>query len=255
MKILLNLILLLLIGCQEKYQISPGNSMNSRPVVQSSSISSGRIVLAGQNLSNIKMVASSSANLAGYKMEIESLSSNTATIKLTHTSSSVLNLAFGTILTFIISTAEADTTINLTVDVAPTGAVMAFNLASCPAGWSAMDGTGGRPDARGRTIVGSGTGTGLTNRALASVGGAETHTLTVPQMPAHTHTATMRVLGDPGSTGSPTSNYLAAPIPQMFESNWDTTLAADSIEVGVQGTGAAHPIMQPYVALLYCQKN
>jgi len=35
----------------------------------------------------------------------------------------------------------------------PSGAVMSFNLSSCPSGWSALDGTGGRPDARGRYII------------------------------------------------------------------------------------------------------
>jgi microcystin-dependent protein len=44
------------------------------------------------------------------------------------------------------------------------------------------------PDMRGRVAVGSGTGTGLTARALAATGGAETHTLTSAQIPSHTHT-------------------------------------------------------------------
>lgn len=43
------------------------------------------------------------------------------------------------------------------------------------------------PDGRGRSPMGSGTGTGLTNRTLGGVLGAETHTLTEAQMPSHTH--------------------------------------------------------------------
>lgn len=43
------------------------------------------------------------------------------------------------------------------------------------------------PDLRGRTPIGAGQGTGLTNRTLAQMVGAETHTLAVEQMPIHTH--------------------------------------------------------------------
>ena len=37
---------------------------------------------------------------------------------------------------------------------APSGAVMAFNLAACPVGWSAADGTNGTPDLRGQFVRG-----------------------------------------------------------------------------------------------------
>ena len=43
------------------------------------------------------------------------------------------------------------------------------------------------PDLRGRFILGSGQGEGLTNRALSSKGGEETHTLTIEQIPQHHH--------------------------------------------------------------------
>lgn len=36
--------------------------------------------------------------------------------------------------------------------ITPAGAVMAFNLTTCPAGWSAADGTGGRLDLRGEFV-------------------------------------------------------------------------------------------------------
>ena len=34
----------------------------------------------------------------------------------------------------------------------PPGAVMAFNLTSCPNGWSEADGNGGRPNLRGQFV-------------------------------------------------------------------------------------------------------
>lgn len=50
------------------------------------------------------------------------------------------------------------------------------------------DGTFTLPDLRGRVIVGSGTGSGLTARSLGDTGGEEDHQLTIAEMPAHTHT-------------------------------------------------------------------
>jgi microcystin-dependent protein len=46
------------------------------------------------------------------------------------------------------------------------------------------------PDLRGRSPIGAGAGPNLTNRALASRGGEETHTLVTAEMPYHTHTPT-----------------------------------------------------------------
>lgn len=49
------------------------------------------------------------------------------------------------------------------------------------------------PDTRGRSIVGVGTGPGLTEVSLGERGGSETVTLTVANLPAHTHEATAEV--------------------------------------------------------------
>ena len=43
------------------------------------------------------------------------------------------------------------------------------------------------PDFRGRTMVHQGQGPGLSNRVIGEEGGAETHTLTIAEMPAHSH--------------------------------------------------------------------
>lgn len=43
------------------------------------------------------------------------------------------------------------------------------------------------PDFRGRALIGAGTGSGLTARVLGHTFGAETHQLTVAEMPSHTH--------------------------------------------------------------------
>jgi microcystin-dependent protein len=46
------------------------------------------------------------------------------------------------------------------------------------------------PDFRGRVAGFIGQGTGLTNRTLGNSVGAETHTLTIPEIPSHTHSIT-----------------------------------------------------------------
>jgi microcystin-dependent protein len=53
--------------------------------------------------------------------------------------------------------------------------------------WRLCDGTNGTPDLRGRTLLGAGKGTGLTERTFASVGGAESATISGNQIPAHGH--------------------------------------------------------------------
>jgi microcystin-dependent protein len=47
--------------------------------------------------------------------------------------------------------------------------------------------TFGLPNYSGRTIIGAGNGSGLTNRIAGEFYGAETHILTINEMPAHTH--------------------------------------------------------------------
>jgi hypothetical protein len=56
------------------------------------------------------------------------------------------------------SAGNADTVDNLDASQlgVPSGAVMAFAAASCPSGWVAADGGGGRPDLRGRFPIGVG---------------------------------------------------------------------------------------------------
>ena len=54
------------------------------------------------------------------------------------------------------------------------------------------------PDLRGRSPIGVSAGTisGITTRTVGIKDGAETHTLTTSQLPAHNHTATASGVGD-----------------------------------------------------------
>ena len=62
--------------------------------------------------------------------------------------------------------------------------------------------TFGLPDLRGRVPIHTGTGPGLSNRRLGAKDGNERHTLTINEMPSHTHTA----MGSNNIANSPALN-------------------------------------------------
>nr|WP_306797994.1 tail fiber protein [Pectobacterium carotovorum] len=65
-----------------------------------------------------------------------------------------------------------------------------YALVSNTYGGSAASGTFGLPDLRGRGAIGTGQGTGLSNVVLGQTLGAETATLSIANLAAHSHTVT-----------------------------------------------------------------
>ncbi|MQA67471.1 MAG: hypothetical protein GEU76_16470 [Alphaproteobacteria bacterium] len=102
--------------------------------------------------------------------------------------------------------------------------------ASAAADWAANK-TLTLPDARGRALIGAGTGAGLTARTLGDgTIGEEEHTLTVAEMPAHTHgirSVQAQRAGNPQS-------------PPPYQVNNDTAGTS-----GSTGSDEAHNNMQP----------
>lgn len=105
------------------------------------------------------------------------------------------------------------------------------------------------PDARGRVLGTTGAGSGLTSRSLGASVGAETHTLTVGEMPVHSHGVT-----DPGHTHSYTNNTNDQNTDNAFASETaadqaDLTATTASSTTGITinnaGGGGAHNNMQP----------
>lgn len=85
---------------------------------------------------------------------------------------------------------------SVTSAIVPSGAVMAFNLGICPSGWSAADGTGGRPDLRGQFIRGLNSfDNGVTTRTdgsqdpdcTARTGGCVLRSTQADELKSHTH--------------------------------------------------------------------
>jgi microcystin-dependent protein len=119
------------------------------------------------------------------------------------------------------------------------------------------------PDLRGRVAVhsGSGSGPGLPRINLGQRGGANTHTLSVAQLPAHNHSATgtalMNVQSGNGNETSPVGHVLANDPreDQYSDQAPNATMNAAGISVSVTvnntGSGQSFNIMQPFQGINY----
>lgn len=151
----------------------------------------------------------------------------------------------------------------LAAQVVPAGAVMAFDLDACPAGWSELAG------ARGRAIVGVNPAAagGISARQRGAAFGAESITLAATQLPPHAHSGTTAVGAEaiPGATNAyrdyNTNGCGQSAVGYAYRSDqncyghsaFDHThaFATDN------GPGTSQPVsvMQPSLALLYCKKS
>lgn len=106
------------------------------------------------------------------------------------------------------------------------------------------------PDLRGRTVIGAGIATGLTTRAVGNMGGEEDHTLTVDEMPSHSHSDN----GHSHTIPSTTTTLFVAPgevpglIPVPIVPSFTGTSYADLTSTGGDDP---HNNMQPWYALNY----
>lgn len=103
--------------------------------------------------------------------------------------------------------------------------------------------TFGLPDLRGRLPVHAGSGPGLSPRRLGSKGGAEDVTLTVNQLPSHTHTfhANTAAANTPESQGKVLAARGATP---LFSKNAAGAGMAASM-IGNTGGAGSHNNMMP----------
>ena len=110
------------------------------------------------------------------------------------------------------------------------------------------------PDLRGRVMIGTGQGPGLSTIRQGQRGGAENVTLTQAQLPAHIHSGHVNATSANGDADDP-SGAVPARLPRnrVYNSTADgTQMAADSVTVGGGGGGQATPVRDPYLALKVC---
>ncbi len=158
--------------------------------------------------------------------------------------------------TFNNVTITGDLTVANKFNIIPRGTIVAFNSATAPAGWAICDGTNGTPDLRGRFILGTGkvTGANLNNTYngfgeksyereynffLAETGGSNKHTLTVNEIPEHTHSSRITQWGG-GDADYPTGGNWGKNL------GWTPTTKA--------GGSQPHNNVPPYYALTYIMK-
>jgi len=109
------------------------------------------------------------------------------------------------------------------------------------------------PDLRGRTVIGVGTGSGLTPRAMNDTGGEETHTLTTAEMPSHSHGVTDPSHAHTEGNALPalSAAIVGVPIPSAVPGLGVTGAALTGISIQSTGGDGAHENMQPFMALRY----
>lgn len=105
------------------------------------------------------------------------------------------------------------------------------------------------PDLRGRVGVGIGTGTGLSSYSLGDVAGEETHTLTTPETPSHSHTDTGHSHTEISATPSIGAAVTGVPVPSAVPG----VAVTGTGFAGITSTGGdgSHNNLQPLVALNY----
>jgi microcystin-dependent protein len=105
------------------------------------------------------------------------------------------------------------------------------------------------PDLQGRVPLHTGTLRGGGSFPLGQRAGEAAHTLTVGEMPAHTHTAVAS--SNPADQTSPANNYWAVSQSYTaFAGSPNEAMAPQA--VGATGGGQPYPNLSPYLVLTFC---
>lgn len=128
--------------------------------------------------------------------------------------------------------------------------------------WGLPDGTHFNvPDFRGRSPMGAGTGSGLTNRVFGTTAGEENHVLTVAELASHNHGGITgddspdhvhQVLGTTGTPGGANLPIITGSYVNNFNSTTGGASARHQHSITNQGGGGGHNTVHP-VAIVHFQ--
>ncbi|MEM7185971.1 MAG: tail fiber protein [Bacteroidota bacterium] len=150
------------------------------------------------------------------------------------------------------------------------GQIQAFGFNFAPRGWAKCDGqllaisqysalfsllgttyggdgrtTFALPDLRSRSIVHIGNGPGLDNIAWGEKGGATSHTLTIAQLPPHTHEVGVNTAA--GEEADPSGKHIANSADSFAEDSNANLAAPTSV-----GGGQSFNIRNPFLGIEVC---
>ena len=117
-------------------------------------------------------------------------------------------------------------------------------MSDIPPNWRLCDGAGGTPDLRGRFVVGIG---GSGDYRVDAIGGADTVTLTVAQMPKHSHVLWGR------SSGYALAHNNSHEVITYATKDWGSWAERINDTTGAGG-GKAHENRPPFYALCYIMR-
>jgi hypothetical protein len=149
-----------------------------------------------------------------------------------------------------LATANAALAAALAASSLPSGVIVNWkgSVATIPLGFALCDGTNGTPDLRDRFVAGAGG-----SYAVNAIGGSDSVTLDISQIPSHSHTVI-----DPGHNhafsgvnpdGRGGDGSKAASIATK-----NTTPAGTGITIANNGGGGSHENRPPFYALCYIMK-
>ena len=141
---------------------------------------------------------------------------------------------------FVVDSDGAKTVIGSTeYFMVPKGGIIIWSgsVNDIPAGWVLCDGTNGTPDLRDRFVLGAGR-----NYTVDSTGGEATHTLTIDEMPSHSHDWLFGLSQDDSGTGGTEDEFT--------KRNGKVTNS-----IGYTGGSQPHNNMPPYYSLCYIMKE
>jgi len=113
------------------------------------------------------------------------------------------------------------------------------------------------PDLRGRFPNSSGQGPGLSSYDLGQVGGTETVTQIINQMPAHVHGYTIPATAADAATGDPSATTVLATVVATTGAVSIYKAAAPTVQMtggntAPSGGSQPMPTLNPYLTLNYC---